>query len=677
MTTHTETDRSLPEGETMAVSGSGAGPALAPGDFMNRTFLGGMSLSARISLFVLIGLGCLAIGGFGLFRAGQDLGAARKQVASAVELAGLVDTVEAAVWRLRAEGLLAKQKQSATAAKAHIAKAMELGRLLDDIYSRFNTATLGEHITTIREALAQYAEAYGAAASGGERKKPTGSADLAKAVRNAARGLQERLTRVNILSLSKTFADMRESEAAFMKNGRTENLIAMTNNRNAFRRLLEMVPLGKPDIADIRKSMAIYQQRFTEYAKGRIATPNVAGRLDEIFSYMIPSIESLKAYAEQRQRAGVLKETKMRDVYLPLIAAVGAGLMLVVLLAGALILRSVTAPVAATALAGRRIAGGEDDVVVWGLGNEDETGDLARALSVLKQRLGEIASIRKSLEKARSEAERGRAATEQAEWLRHDLETMKTEVGKGQAAIDEVELLHKVIEAMKTQSAERAREELERQTETLPLDPQTETASMDTISEISQRVAKSSLSVTAAAEDAERTGTLIRNLNEASKRIGGIEALVKTIGDQADLLWVGATDGDPEEISPGGNLVMLNADQRDNNEPASGPRLERSEMESSIGRRFDVIRATASQTTWALRDINDVILAARDLALTIAQTTSAEALHVTTDLLEQSENLRYMLDSLVQKMRDQLFGGDTEEIEKPVPVDRDNHTKDH
>jgi len=649
---------------------------------MDRTFLGGMKLSSRISLFVLIGIGCLVAGGFGLFRAQQDLGEAQRQVTASYELAKLVDTVEATAWRLRAEGIAKKQTgtaQSTEAMEAHITKAIELGRLLDDMYSRFDTATPGEHITTVREALAQYAEAYGALASGPQAPPAADTTALFTAVQGARNNLQARLDQVNILSLNKTIADMRDAEVAFMKHGQTAALIAIGDAQDGFLRLLSMVPLSETDAADLRKLMLIYQHRMTKYANGKLSTPDKSRRLDEIFSYMTPSIDSLQASADQQLTASILNNTTRQDLYHPLIALVGAGLMLLVLLSGALILRSVTAPVSTAAEAGRRIANGETNVVVWGLGNDDETGDVARALSVLKLRLGEIVAVRENMEKAKSEAERGRAATEEAAWLRHDLESMKAELAKGQAAIDEVELLHKVIEAMRSDFLEnnaQAAQQVQPEPQERPDDKaaeqkNTETPNLDTISQISQQVAQSSQSVTIAAEEAERTGTLIRGLNDASKRILSIESLIKTIGDQADLLWVGAPLGEQGTPSAGDNLVMFNSDPRGDEQGTSAPHPSHPEMESSIGRRFDVIRATASQTTWALRDINGVILDARNLALAIAQTTSAEALNVTTDLLEQSENLRFMLDSLVHKMRDQLFDEGGEEGAQPGSNDLD------
>ena len=675
MTATNEPEETTQEGETSPVSRRDPASAFAPGDFMNRTFMGGRKLSSRTSLFVLIGLACLAIGGFGLFRAQQDLAAAQEQLAKAYRLASQIDAVASTAWQIRAEGIRLQQNKAGNtpeATEAHITKAIELGRTLDDMYAYFDTATQGEHITTVREAVAQYAEAYSALATDPEETPAIDAPDLSEAVLTAANLLQNRLVEVNIISLTKTVADMRQAETAFMKTGQARHLIAINDSQDAFLRLLSMVPLTEADTADLKKLMLSYQHRLTEYAKSRLSKSSGTRRLDEIFFYMTPSIDALKSYAGKHLAANLRNGVSVRDYYLPLIASIGAALLLIVILTGTFILGSITGPVAAAAQVGRRIAEGYNDDVVLGLGNDDETGDIAKAFSILKVRLGEIAKIRDSVEKAKSEAERGRAATEEAAWLRHDLESMKSELAKGQAAIQEAVLLHKVIEAMRSDYQEsaamtpdaddRAKRAAEKRPAPEPVDEEPETPDLDTISQISQQVAQSSQSVTLAAEEAERTGALIRNLSDASKRVTGIEPLIKTIGDQADLLWVSPAGGGPSETSPSGNLVMFTPDQRSDDEHASGLR-----MESSIGRRFDIIRATASQMTWALRDINDVILETRSLALTIAQTTSAEALHVTTDLLEQSENLRFMLDSLVHKMRDQLFE-DTAEAPRQTDI---------
>jgi hypothetical protein len=54
----------------------------------------------------------------------------------------------------------------------------------------------------------------------------------------------------------------------------------------------------------------------------------------------------------------------------------------------------------------------------------------------------------------------------------------------------------------------------------------------------------------------------------------------------------------------------------------------------------------------------------REVALDIARLSSAEALEVTTDLLQQSENLRGMLDNLVNQMQDQVIDETLMDVQK-------------
>lgn len=152
---------------------------------------------------------------------------------------------------------------------------------------------------------------------------------------------------------------------------------------------------------------------------------------------------------------------------------------------------------------------------------------------------------------------------------------------------------------------------------------------------ISRRVAESSQTVTQAALDAERTGILIRNLSTAIDGVDGIESLIASIGEQADMLIVDMP-GRPSDL-----MVLQGIPQGAGNSDA-------------VTRRFDIIRTAAGKATWAIRDIAAVINEARKAALDIARSSSAEALEVTTELLEQSENLRGMLDQLVLRMETQL-----------------------
>jgi methyl-accepting chemotaxis protein len=301
-------------------------------------------------------------------------------------------------------------------------------------------------------------------------------------------------------------------------------------------------------------------------------------------------------------------------------------------------LRSISAPVIAAAQAAKSLERGDTNIVFRGLGNKDETGDIARAFWALKGSLVKARKLGDEMERFRGDAERGRADSAETEWLRRDLQSMKAEVDKGKEALAEVALLRKVIDATANDISEK---QIAKSKELPPVHTPAVAPemSLDSISSISRQVARSSENVTAAADEAERTGALIRNLSDASGKIDAIENLMALIGEQSDMLVVNAP---PQSRDT--NLFILNGDARSKWETSS----------DAIARRFEAIRAASSKANWAVRDIGVLIRDSRDVALDIARMSSSEALDVTTNLLQQSENLRGMLDNLVNRMQTQI-----------------------
>ncbi|MBT3764957.1 MAG: hypothetical protein HOF84_03810, partial [Rhodospirillales bacterium] len=70
----------------------------------------------------------------------------------------------------------------------------------------------------------------------------------------------------------------------------------------------------------------------------------------------------------------------------------------------------------------------------------------------------------------------------------------------------------------------------------------------------------------------------------------------------------------------------------------------------AVGKRFDIIRATNTQISRAIKDISELIGDAKETAHAIAANSSEQALKITSDLLKQSEYLRWMLNEQVGKL---------------------------
>jgi HAMP domain-containing protein len=638
---------------------SGARP-LAKGGFQERTFMGGIGVGTRASLFVILAIAVLITGAFALIFADKQLNKANLALTDSVDLSSFVAGIERDVWRIRAEsGELSKrlansQFAASDAGKAatqeHVALANTLGLRLDELYIRPGAEVIGEQASTLREAVAQYMEQYSKSAKNDVDPAPdlTG---LETRLRQAIRTINKSLNTVNILSLNETMADIRAVTTEFIESGASRNLATIENAEKEFVHLLTAVPISSENKSALMLGMIGYQSSMSAYAKDRLVHDNTRDRLEEIVSYMVPSVDAITGFAGDNLAQTQKQYQIVRQKYRTLIASGIAGAFSLILFFGVAMLRSISGPIIATARAARNLSAGNSETAVRGLGNADETGDIARALLNIKDRLSEADKLRDTMKKAKTEGERGRAASAEAEWLRRDLESMKAEVDKGKQAIAEVALLRKIIDATADSISEKQIGEsktpdkvIENAVPPAAAPEATDDASLDKISTVSRQVARSSEYVTAAADEAERTGTLIRNLSYASEKIDAMEALITNIGEQADMLVVNT----PEQGSDT-NLVVLNGTP---------------ERIDGVTRRFDIIRSTASHATWAVRDIGAMIKDSREVALDIARLSSAEALEVTTDLLQQSENLRGMLDNLVNQMQDQVIDETLMDVQK-------------
>jgi methyl-accepting chemotaxis protein len=158
------------------------------------------------------------------------------------------------------------------------------------------------------------------------------------------------------------------------------------------------------------------------------------------------------------------------------------------------------------------------------------------------------------------------------------------------------------------------------------------------IANISRRLTETSQAASTAAGEAERTESMVNGLNEAGQRIEDIETLLASISDQMSLLAVQTAlsddAGDQRE-----NLVVL-AEKRQN-----------SNIGQSVADRIDTIQAGTKRAIKSVQQIGRTISEVNEIAVQFASDASSDALDAATTLLHQSEDLRGMLDELLNKIR--------------------------
>ena len=146
--------------------------------------------------------------------------------------------------------------------------------------------------------------------------------------------------------------------------------------------------------------------------------------------------------------------------------------------------------------------------------------------------------------------------------------------------------------------------------------------------------------MTAAAGDVERTGALIKGLDDASRQIEEMDSLVTAIRDQTNLL---AFRVGPKE--PGGdNLVILSGEDKEPAEDSQFPDV-------NMAKRFDAIRDATNKAERTSAAVRGTMAEVTRMAQEIAATASEQALEATSRLLSQSEYLQNMLDDVISQIQ--------------------------
>jgi len=314
--------------------------------------------------------------------------------------------------------------------------------------------------------------------------------------------------------------------------------------------------------------------------------------------------------------------------------------------------------------ASSRLASGERNLSVPGMGNVDGIGQIARALDKWGDDLTEMDRVRRELELTRKklqfaqeEGDRQTAAAVEAAKAAFlvDVANEPDPV----PAPDPVQMPEPIPQP-EPQNAPEPVDDPQPETVPAPVsEPRSEShygppmmdqgASGGPISSISQKVAHFSEYVTAAAADVERTELLVRALQEAGAQIEMLGNLVTSVRDQTNLLafHTHSRDTRPTDTE---NLIPFNEDGR--RSLVEQPFTDREALQ-----RFDGIREATERAERTMQAVRISMENVTSMANEIASTASNQALDATNKLLAQSEYLQSMLDDIISKISNNRGGG--------------------
>ncbi len=604
-------------------------------EYGEQTPMGGMSLGARTGMFVFLSLLTMAVLGGGYVYVDRTLGHSVDQLIQARELADLTIKVDRGLWRIANSERAFLVDHDPRYREHHDAEARDLTRLLDHLLARSDAAPTHKRLDAVQRGLVQHKAALSEVAAAIELLETTGTEGIGPLVERAARDLEALLAGTKVPGLASTMERLRETEYAILDGNPALDAakVRLQENMDVFATTLASAPLPEKEKVAAGELLIAYGSVIEVAAKARELKAGAADRLGGIIADMQDQVAAIVSFAEEKTVLAAQRERAVREVARHAVAAGSAGALFLVMLFGAVLMRSVTNPVKAIARATGRILSGDDTVTIPALGNHDEVGEVARTLAHMRTDLAETSRLRKDVEVAMTEVA---LRLDETIGLRREIEALKNEAEK-----------HAVAEPVSEPVPEPA-----------TLRPHLDKLWSGSISSMSETVQLSSRDVLASAFEAERTGTMICGLNGAAERLKEVEGLLVTIAEQSNFLTfkTDLTEGSGTEANR--NLIVLSSNYRSAAENGAaepvGPKT-----------RLDAIRTATTQTGRLIKDVTETLAEIKDAAVDLATATSEEAVMVTSRLMEQSEQLHSMLDDLMGgvKNRDDAALGSG----KPVP----------
>ena len=619
----------------------------------SRTFLSGIRLNSRVILFVVIGILSLAAMGGVFFNAEQRLRIALDSLTSSYHIANLSFRVETAILALNSDSQNFLISKKTIYAENYSKRSSEAAILLTNL-QRLPAASNGQMmLKTLIESVTKHATYFQNTLQiqsliGTSKDKGL----LAKTAISGTK-LQTQISATRNSKLVNEINALRKSEIKLQEPTSPEDAQNIMRAVKNIRQSLIASRLSSSVKRVINNRITPYASDLEGLAQTRLGQIREIARMGEVNLILGQNLKALvtftKTLSKTARKNFETKQTEIRNI----VAGGSAFIIVLFTLVGTILMRSIVRPVKYLAKAAMQLAGGDESVTIPAIENQDETGEVAIALTYFRENMIEANTLRKELEyylrdaDQRNEYQNQESLTveETAEQTTpEDDVTAELNVG----TLSDLPILNSDATPPETSQKLRETEVLE----DTPLDLRVTQQNQDErdgtlqstpISEASQLVAQTSQSASSAARDAERCDVMINGLSGALKKIKDIELLLESINDHMSLLAVQTAitnetgSDDPDEV------ISRPKSPSDGN--------QRQNPNEFVTDNLDTLQNGTKRAIRAIRQVGQTIQEVNQVALEIATEASNDALDAATMLLHQSEHLRGMLDGLLEKIK--------------------------
>jgi methyl-accepting chemotaxis protein len=299
-----------------------------------------------------------------------------------------------------------------------------------------------------------------------------------------------------------------------------------------------------PKLKEISDLLEEYRQSFAKLIENSKTINSLVAEMAESATAITQGSKVMKAdLVSDQQRLDSESSTTVRATE-RLVMMLGVGGFLLGGLLAWMLGRGISRPMAAMCAAMRKLATGDFDVVLPGLGRSDELGEMAGAVEEFK-----LQAVAKAERDAAANDAQNRASSEarRAELIRFadDFETaVGTIVSNVSASAVQLEsaasTLTRTAETTQSLSSQVAGASEDASSSMKSVATATEELSLS-VGEIGRQVQESSRIADGAVRQAEQTDARIGKLSRAAQQIGDVVKLITAIAEQTNLLALNAT----------------------------------------------------------------------------------------------------------------------------------------
>jgi methyl-accepting chemotaxis protein len=297
-------------------------------------------------------------------------------------------------------------------------------------------------------------------------------------------------------------------------------------------------------VKEITEDTKIYRSGFTKYVANSKKVDGLVQEMLQTAAEITKLSTAMKAdLLTDQQRLESESDSTIHETE-QLVAVLGVGGFIIGALLAMLLGRGIAKPMTAMCVAMRRLAAGDFEVVLPGLGRRDELGDMASAVEEFK-----VQAVAKAARDAAEHDEQNQSAgaARRAELIRF-ADSFESAVGaivsNVSASAGQLETaastLTRTAESTESLSGQAAATSDEASSNMQSVATATEELSLS-VNEIGRQVQNSSRIADNAVEQARQTDARIGELSRAAQRIGDVVDLITAIAKQTNLLALNAT----------------------------------------------------------------------------------------------------------------------------------------